>query len=702
MKSSMNNLGRIVRLDLVQKYLENINRYSDVMLAFVIVAIIALMILPLNPHIIDSLIAVNLSLAILLMMVSLYIRRAVSLYTFPSLLLISTLFRLSLGIATTRQILLNGYAGDIIQTFGTVCVSGNFLVGAIIFIIITLVQFLVVTKGSERVAEVAARFTLDALPGKQMSVDADLRAGVIDSDQAKEKRDLLEKESQLYGSMDGAMKFVKGDAIAGLIINCVNILGGLAIGVLQKGMTPGEALQTYAILTIGDGLISQIPALFTSVTAGIIVTKVSSENSLHLGADIGDQLLAQPKALYIGGGIVIAFAMMPGFPKIPFIFIGGLMACIGYATSRIPKEVKTKAAPVEMPQAAQATQVQKLRGIPQPLILELHSSLEGAMDPGRLWQEMEQMLGRLETNSGIPIPSFQMFFSQAIPPSHFVIHLHEVPWVRGAIFPGKLLVRESKDLMALVGINEVEQAKSQSGGGPELWISETYRPQLEKARIPHHDPYNIILFQAENMLRRRTYEFLGMHETKLMLDEIEVHLDAMVKEAVRSLPVPKIAEVLQRLVKEEVSVRNFKMILEALVEWAPKEKDPLMLVEYVRAALGRNISHEYSGGTNVIHAWILDANLESVIRQSIKFTNSGSFLALPPGVGEKMIDSVRKESRRGHGIAAPAVLVTSMDIRRYVRTLLETEMEFLPVLSFQELPKETIIKTLSRIQVAAA
>ena len=700
MNKSLNKLGRIVRLDLVQKYLENINRYSDVMLAFVIVAIIALMILPLNPHLIDGLIAINLSLAILLMMVSLYIRRAVSLYTFPSLLLISTLFRLSLGIATTRQILLNGFAGDIIQTFGTVCVSGNFLVGAIIFIIITLVQFLVVTKGSERVAEVAARFTLDALPGKQMSVDADLRAGVIDSDQAKEKRDLLEKESQLYGSMDGAMKFVKGDAIAGLIINCVNILGGLAIGVLQKGMSPAQALQTYAILTIGDGLISQIPALFTSVTAGIIVTKVSSENSLHLGADIGDQLLAQPKALYIGGGIVMAFAMMPGFPKIPFILIGGLMACIGYATSRIPKEVKIKAVPVEMPQAAQATQVQKLRGIPQPLILELHSSLEGSIDPGRLWQELEHMLGRLETNSGIPIPSFQMFFSQAIPPSHFVIHLHEVPWMRGAIFPGKLLVRENKDLMALVGVSDIEQAKAQSGGGPELWIDETYRPQLEKARIPHHDPYHIILFQAENMLRRRSFEFLGMHETKLLLDEIEVHLDAMVKEAVRSLPVPKISEVLQRLVKEEVSVRNFKMILESLVEWAPKEKDPLLLVEHVRTALGRNISHKYSAGTNIIHAWILDASLESVIRQSIKLTNSGSFLALPPGIGEKLIESVRKESRRGHGLAAPAVLVTSMDIRRYVRTLLESELEFLPVLSFQELPKETIIKTLSRIQVA--
>lgn len=701
MKMNGEKLGKMVRLDLVQKYLENVNRYSDVILAFVIIAIIALMILPLNPHIIDTLIALNLTLAILLLMVSLYIKRAVSLYTFPSLLLISTLFRLSLGVATTRQILLNGYAGDIIQTFGEVCVSGNFIVGAIIFIIIMIVQFMVVTKGSERVAEVAARFTLDALPGKQMSVDADLRAGVIDADQAKKKRDLLEKESQLYGSMDGAMKFVKGDAIAGLIINVVNIVGGLGIGVLMKGMTVGEALQTYAILTIGDGLISQIPALFTSVTAGIIVTKVSSESSLHLGADIGDQLLAEPKALYIGGGIVAAFALMPGFPKIPFLFLGLLMVCMGYATSRLPKEDAVKAPPPPVQQASEAPQVQKVRGIPQPLILELHSSLEGSLDPARLWAEMEAILGRIETNSGIPIPSFQMFFSQTIMPGQFVIHLQEVPWFRGILVPGKLLVRESPDLLTLIGPAEMEKLKAQAHGGVELWIPDSIRPQLERARIPHMDHYNIILFQAENMLRRKTHEFLGMHETKLLLDEIEVHLDAMVKEAVRSLTVPKIAEVLQRLVKEEVSIRNIKIILEALVEWAPKEKDPLMLVEHVRAALGRIISHKHSSGTNIIHAWILDAGLEGAIRQSIKFTNGGSFLALPPGVGEKVIESIRKESRRSVTHGPAPVLVTSMDIRRYVKTLLETEMEFMPVLSFQELPKETIIKTLSRIQVAA-
>ena len=701
MKKSMDKFGKIIRLDIIQKYLEGINRYSDVVLAFIIIAIIGLMILPLNPHLIDSLIAVNLTLAILLLMVSLYIKRAVSLYTFPSLLLISTLFRLGLGIATTRQILLNGYAGDIVQTFGEVCISGNLVVGFVIFLIITIVQFLVVTKGSERVAEVAARFTLDALPGKQMSVDADLRAGVIDSDQAKERRELLEKESQMYGSMDGAMKFVKGDAVAGLIINVVNLLGGLAIGVLMQGMSAGDALQTYAILTIGDGLISQIPALFTSVTAGIIVTKVSSEKSLHLGADIGDQLLAEPKALYIGGGIVAAFALMPGFPKIPFILLGLLMVGLGSVGTKLPKGSKAPPPPPPIQQAsAPVKQVQRVRGIPQPLVLELHSSLEGNLDAGRLWNEMEAMLGRLETNTGIPIPSFQMFFSSSVAPGGVVLHLHEVPWFRGVLQPGKLLVRESPDLLSLVGVTEIEQAKEASKGSVELWISEEHRPNLERARIPFMDSYNIILFQAENMLRRKSFEFMGMHETKLLLDELEVHLEAMVKEAVRSLTVPKIAEVFQRLIREEVPIRNIKAVLEALVEWSPKEKDTLLLVEHVRASLGRSISHKHSAGTNVIHAWVLDAAMEGVIRQSIKFTNSGALLALPPGFGEKLVEAIWKETRKAMTYGPPAVLITSVDIRRYVKTLLETEMDYLPVLSFQELPRETIIKTLNKIQVA--
>jgi type III secretion protein V len=293
-----------------------------------------------------------------------------------------------------------------------VVISGNFVVGAVIFLIITIVQFLVVTKGSERVAEVAARFTLDAMPGKQMSIDADLRSGTIDNDEARRKRDMLEKESQLYGSMDGAMKFVKGDAIAGLIIICVNILGGIAIGVLMRGLTAADALQTYATLTIGDGLISQIPALFTSITSGIIVTKVSSEESLHLGGDIGSQLLAEPKALLISGSVIAGFCVMPGFPKLPFLGFGALVAGIGYAMKKSAKQqaeaklAETKDAPREPDPPPK-----RVRALPMPLVVELHSGFKGYIDPGRLWDELERLIVRLEAQTGIPFPSFQVYFS---------------------------------------------------------------------------------------------------------------------------------------------------------------------------------------------------------------------------------------------------------------------------------------------------
>jgi type III secretion protein V len=318
------NLGSIQRLVLT------VTRYNDIILAALVVAIISLMILPLPTPVVDALIATNLGLAVTLLMLSMYIPSALSLSTFPSLLLFTTLFRLALNITTTRLILLNADAGAIIFTFGDFVVAGNFVVGGVIFLIITIVQFLVIAKGSERVAEVAARFTLDAMPGKQMSIDADMRAGSIDMDEAKSRRTAVEKESQLYGAMDGAMKFVKGDAIAGLIITVINILGGLTVGTLQKGMSAGEAVQTYSLLTIGDGLVSQIPALFISITAGIIVTRVSTEESPDLGGDIGIQILSQPKALLLGGVLLLAFALIPGFPKLQFIVLGLVVGGIGY------------------------------------------------------------------------------------------------------------------------------------------------------------------------------------------------------------------------------------------------------------------------------------------------------------------------------------------------------------------------------------
>ncbi len=685
-------------LTFMSTYLQSANKYSDIYLAFMVVSIIGLMILPLNPHVIDFLIALNLGLSIILLMTSLYIKKAVSLYTFPALLLLSTLFRLSLAIATTRQILLEGYAGDIIQTFGNVVISGNFVVGAVIFLIITIVQFLVVTKGSERVAEVAARFTLDAMPGKQMSIDADLRSGTIDTDEARRKRDMLEKESQLYGSMDGAMKFVKGDAIAGLIIICVNILGGIAIGVFMRGLTAFDALQTYSTLTIGDGLISQIPALFTSITSGIIVTKVSSEESLHLGGDIGTQLLAEPKALLISGGVIAGFALMPGFPKLPFLIFGAFVGGTGYAMQQFAKkQAEDKLAEVKDAPREPDPPPKRVRALPMPLVVEIHSSLKGYLDPGRLWDDLERLIVRLEAQTGIPFPSFQVYFSGYIEKESFTLHLNEIPWVKGTVQPGRLMVRENRDTLEMVGIGEMVPASNHNEARPCHWVADTEWETLDKAEIPFLDNYRIIMMQAERMMRKHGAEFLGMHETKMMLDQVEPMIDGVVKEAIRTMTVPRIAEVLQRLAREQISVRNIKSILETLVDWSAKEKDIVMLTEQVRVALGRQISHWYGAGSNVIPAWTLDSELENTIRKSIKVSAAGGTLSLPPGIGEKIINAVRTEREASAGAYPAPVLLAPLDVRRYLKILIEGELENQPVLSYQELPKDAVVHTLARI-----
>jgi type III secretion protein V len=498
--------------------------------------------------------------------------------------------------------------------------------------------------------------------------------------------------------MDGAMKFVKGDAIAGLIIICVNILGGIAIGVLMRGLTVADALQTYSTLTIGDGLISQIPALFTSITSGIIVTKVSSEESLHLGGDIGAQLMAEPKALLISGGVITCFSLMPGFPKVPFLGFGALIGGIGWAMKKFAvqqaaaKEAEAKEAPREPDPPPK-----RVRALPMPLVVEIHSGLKGYLDPGRLWDELERLIVRLEAQTGIPYPSFQVYFSGYLEKESYTLHLNEIPWNQGALRPGRLMVRESLETLEMLGIHDAVPADGHSEARPCHWVNESDWEILDRAEIPFLDNYRIILVQAERMMRKHGADFLGLHETKLMLDQVEPMIDNVVKEAIRTMTLPRIAEVLQRLAREQISVRNIKCILEALVDWSAKEKDIVMLTEQVRVALGRQISHWYGAGSNVIPAWALDADLENLIRKSIKMTAAGGTLSLPPGVGEKIIESVKSMREASAGSYPAPVLLAPMDVRRYVKVLIEGELDTQAVLSYQELPKDAVVHTLARI-----
>ncbi len=678
------------------------SRYNDLFLAFLVVAIISLMVLPLPTVMVDALIAANLGIAVSLLMLSLYIPSALSLSTFPTLLLFTTLFRLALNITTTRQILLYAYAGDIIDTFGNLVVGGNFIVGAVIFLIITIVQFLVIAKGAERVAEVGARFTLDAMPGKQMSIDADLRAGSIQLAEAQERRSSLERESQLYGAMDGAMKFVKGDAIAGLIVTAVNILAGIAVGVWQKDMGATEALQTFSVLTIGDGLISQIPALFISITAGVIVTRVSADDSADLGGDIGTQVLAQPKALAIGGAILLAFTLIPGFPKLPFLVLGGVVTAVGVTLWRQEGQNEDEVQPIpgmdEDTQDDSAAAHSNKLSFSVPLMVELDSGMKNSVDARALNETLVQVRHALYMDLGVPFPGIHLRFSKRLQPGQYRIAIKEIPVSEGFLRAGCVLVNDQTENLEMLGI-DFEQGEPFLPDLPALWVSDEQRNFLKEAEIQYFDHARILAYHLSKVLHDQAADFVGLQETQNLLDKMEEDYDVLVKEIQRVVPTTRVADVFQRLVAEGLSIRDLPTILEALIEWGQKESDIILLTEYVRMGMSRYISHQHAGPQNLLAAYMLDPDLEETIRAAVRQTSGGSYLSLDPKTSKEVVTEVRHVVGDLRGRAQRPVLLTSMDIRRFVRKLIEDDLPNLPVLSYQELTPKVSVQPLGQINV---
>jgi type III secretion protein V len=683
-----------------------LSRFNDVILAFLVMMIIVLMVIPIPTWLLDVLLAVNLTISILLLMLSMYIPRTLELSTFPSILLFTTLFRLALNITTTRQILIHADAGEIIHTFGNFVVAGNFVVGAVIFLILLIVQFVVITKGAERVSEVAARFTLDAMPGKQMSIDADLRAGAIDNDTAKFKRDELGRENQLYGALDGAMKFVKGDAIAGLIITTINIVAGLIIGVVQKGMDAGKALKTYSILTIGDGLVSQIPALLIAITSGVIVTRVSSDASSALGQDITKQIFAQPKALLIAGIMVILMMTIPGFPKVPFIILGVMLFVGGRKMTKASKaKPAVSRAPAggglpsdATPKASQAKQEDGEFSVTIPLLLDVATAIEQSVEPDLLNDQLIQVRQALYYDLGVPFPGIHLRFNENLSDGVYQILLQEVPVSQGKILPGHVLVRETKESLGILSI-QFKEEKPFLPNMPSLWVENSLVPQLERANIQYMKTPQIFTYHLSFILKKYASEFLGLQETKFLLENMEKLFPELVREVQRVLPVQKIAEVLQRLIQEEISIRNLRLIMQCLIEWGQKEKEPILLTDYVRTTLKRYISYKYSGGQNILAVYLLDPAVEDVVRKAIRQTSAGSYLALDPEIAKKLVHVIKEEVGDFTNETNRPVLLTSMDIRRYVRKLIELELYELPVLSHQELTEEITIQPLGRINM---
>ena len=684
---------------------------NDLVLAFVIVSIIFMMILPLPTPLVDVLIGTNMTLSAVLLMVAMYLPSPLSFSSFPAVLLVTTLFRLGIAIATTRLILLQGDAGHIIQTFGNFVVGGNLIVGLVVFLILTIVQFVVITKGAERVAEVAARFSLDAMPGKQMSIDADLRAGTIDMDEARKRRTTVEKESQLYGAMDGAMKFVKGDAIAGLIIVAVNMLGGILIGTMQRGLTAGEAVQTYSILTIGDGLISQIPALFIAICAGIIVTRVQTGEGgpSNVGKDIGAQVLAQPRALLIAAAVAAGMGLIPGMPTVTFFALALIVGTIGFVLLRgTRKVVDEKTGEItEIPALAADGQTPKPKARTDgsaefaptlPLMIDVAAGLQQHFDADQLNDELIKIRRALYFDLGVPFPGIQLRFNEGLPEESYGILLSEVPVSQGRLRHGYVLARDSEQNLQALQV-PFETDKRFLPDVPTIWVQASYKPTLDGAGIPSMDANQVLTWHLAFVLKKYSSDFIGIQETRFLLTAMEDRYPDLVKEALRVMPVQKIAEILQRLVSEDISVRNLRAVLESLIEWGQKEKDSVLLTEYVRVSLKRHISYKYSSGQNILPAYLLAPNVEESVRGAIRQTSAGSYLALDPNASKKLVENIKKAVGDLSAAARKPVLLTSMDIRRYLRKMIEQDLYELPVLSYQELTQEINVQPLARVDL---
>ncbi len=677
-------------------------RHNDITMVMLLVVVVALMIVPLPTPLVDTLIGVNMTLSFLMLMMSMYVKTALDFSSFPTMLLFTTLFRVGLNIATTRLILLQADAGEIIFTFGDFALGGNFVVGAVVFIILTIVQFLVIAKGAERVAEVGARFTLDAMPGKQMSIDADMRAGVIDMEEAQERRNRVQLESQMYGAMDGAMKFVKGDSIAGMIIAVINIVGGTIIGITQHGMTAGEAMHTYGILTIGDGLVSQIPSLLVSISAGILITR-SGDSDDNVGTQIGQQFFGQPKALQMAGALIFLFALIPGFPKPQLFTLAFAVGGFGYVLERLTSAPEKTDGKEELARSLAPAAEKKPRrpSGPQddfsptvPIILDIGES----MNYDALNGELSSLRRALYFDLGVPFPGINIRPNPALPSLGYMLNLNEIPMARGRLEKGMVIVREKKINLDMLGVSYHEGEPFLPDVEP-LWVADSEKERLEQAGITCMPHARILAYHLSLLLSRHASTFLGMQESKYLLDRMEERAPDLVREVTRLLPVQRIAEIFQRLVQEQISIRDLRSILEALIEWSPKEKDVVMLTEYVRSALKRQISYMYSRGQNMLPAILMDPSLEEIIRKAIRQTSAGAFLSLDPDTSQRIIKAVGEASEKSRNSTQKPVLMVSMDIRRYVRRLIESKYYELPVMAYQEVTPEISVQPVSRIRI---
>lgn len=668
--------------------------HNDLLLAGLLIAIVALFVLPLPTPIIDLLITANLAISLSVLMVAMYVNSALNLSTFPSLLLFTTLFRLALNVASTKLILLHANAGHIIDTFGKLIVGNNVVVGGVVFLIIAIVQFIVIAKGSERVAEVAARFALDAMPGKQMSIDADVRAGVLSSSDAQRKRRLLEDECQLHGAMDGAMKFVKGDAIAGIVIALINILAGVAIGTLMHGMAVGEALQRYAVLTIGDGMVSQIPSLLVSIAAGLVITRVGSSaggRNTHLATLIGRQMLAHPRALVVTGAALSSFLLVPGFPKWTFGLWALLAIGIGTQLLTSRRMHRTPAWISHAEADADDTRSFGEEAVASALAVQLSPSLRGVIDRQAFDKGMAASKSAVETEMGLVFPLLQLTYSSLAPENGYQVLVQDVVVSRGTLRPGWWMLDPADGGAPPQGAQVMEPF------GPFSRVVVAPTPPAEGKALSCEE---VLVAHVESVVRAHVARLLGIQDVQRLIHRVQRDAPDLAAEVSRLVPLPRITEVLQRLLQEGVPIRNLRFIFESLVAWAPNEQDTTALTELVRVDMGRYITSRYVNQDRKLDAIMFDTGLLERLQGSLERTSRGNMLALSPAVTHEIREQLRQlVATTAASGPKTVVAVVPLDIRRYVKKMLvEPVAPDIPVLSYQELEEDVALQPVAWIR----
>ncbi|MCK0470770.1 flagellar biosynthesis protein FlhA [Halalkalibacter sp. APA_J-10(15)] len=666
-----------------------------------VILIIAMLIIPLPTIMLDFLIIINISLALIIILVAMNTREPLQFSIFPTLLLLVTLFRLGLNVSTTRSILSEAKAGNVIDTFGSFVVSGNALVGFVVFLILVVIQFLVITKGAERVSEVGARFTLDAMPGKQMSIDADLNAGMISDAEAKERREKIEQEADFYGSMDGASKFVKGDAIAGIVIVIINLIFGFIIGMMQQGMTFDESVTTFTLLTVGDGLVSQIPALLISTATGIVVTRAASEGSL--GHDVTKQIFAYPKMLYVAGGTILMLGIVtPIYPIVTFpiailLIIGGYMLSQNELKMTEEEDVINEEETEDDMKSPES--VVNLLQI-DPIEFEFGYGLIPLADAnqgGDLLDRVVMIRRQMALELGMIVPVIRIRDNIQLQPNEYTIKIKGNEIAKGELLLDHYMAMSpGVEDESIVGIETVEPAF----GMPALWIGEDMKEQAELSGYTVVDPPSVVSTHLTEVVKRHAHELLGREETKQLVDHLKETYPALVEEVTPStLSTGEIQKVLTNLLRENVSIRNLPTIFETMADYGSMTKDMDLLTEYVRQSLSRQISKQMTTPGEPLYVVTLSGTIEKKIADSIQQTEHGNFLALDPNESQRILESAAAETDRLAQMGQTPVILCSPAVRMYVRQLIERYLPQVPVLSYNELETDIEVQSVGVVNV---